>query len=243
MTEGTLLGGAVRYGQPAVGFRTGFEPVLLAAFVPARPAERVVEAGCGAGAGLLCLAARLPGVTGLGIERDPAQADLARRNLAANGIAGIEIVTGAVETWRPAAPFDHAMANPPWHDARGTPPAEAGRHAAKVAAESGLALWAGALAQALRRRGTLTLILPAGQLGAGVAALRGAGCGDLALLPLWPRAGQPARLLLLRGVRGGRGGDTLLPGLVLHGPEGLTAAAERCLRHGGGLPPAPDGGG
>ena len=68
VTEGHLLGGRVRYAQPRVGYRTGIEPVLLAAAVAARAGERVLEAGCGAGAGLLCLAARVPGITGLGVE-------------------------------------------------------------------------------------------------------------------------------------------------------------------------------
>ena len=57
-TEGTLLGGRVRYAQPARGYRTGIEPVLLAAAVPAVPGQAVLEAGTGAGAALLCLAAR-----------------------------------------------------------------------------------------------------------------------------------------------------------------------------------------
>ncbi|HJS85951.1 MAG TPA: SAM-dependent methyltransferase, partial [Acetobacteraceae bacterium] len=59
VTGGTLLGGRVRYAQPAEGFRSGIEPVLLAAAVPARPGECVLEGGSGAGAGLLCLAARI----------------------------------------------------------------------------------------------------------------------------------------------------------------------------------------
>ena len=52
VTQGHLLGGRVRYAQPRSGFRSGIEPVLLAAAVPARPGERVLEAGSGAGAAL-----------------------------------------------------------------------------------------------------------------------------------------------------------------------------------------------
>ncbi|HLB98700.1 MAG TPA: SAM-dependent methyltransferase, partial [Acetobacteraceae bacterium] len=59
LTEGHLLGGRVRYAQPREGFRSGIEPVMLAAAVPARTGERVLEAGSGAGAALLCLAARV----------------------------------------------------------------------------------------------------------------------------------------------------------------------------------------
>ena len=61
-TDGHLLGGRVSYAQPREGFRSGIEPVLLAAAIPARPGEHVLEGGSGAGAALLCLAARVPGL-------------------------------------------------------------------------------------------------------------------------------------------------------------------------------------
>ncbi len=69
-TQYHLLGGRVSYIQPAEGFRAGIEPILLAAAVPARSGERVLEAGSGAGAALLCLAARVPGVLGFGVEQE-----------------------------------------------------------------------------------------------------------------------------------------------------------------------------
>ncbi len=77
-TEDTLLDGRVRLRQPRQGFRAGLDAVLLAAFVPARTGERVLEAGCGSGAAFLCLAARVPGLRIAAVERDPAMAALAR---------------------------------------------------------------------------------------------------------------------------------------------------------------------
>ena len=54
--------------------------------------------------------------------------------------------------------------------------------------------------------------------------------------PLWPKPGRAAKLVLLRGVKGGRGACRVLPGLVLHAPEGgYTAAAEAVLREGAAL--------
>jgi tRNA1(Val) A37 N6-methylase TrmN6 len=64
----------------------------------------------------------------------------------------------------------------------------------------------------------------------------------MTLLPLWPKAGSPAKLILLRGVRLGRGASTVLPGLVLHEPDGaFTPAADAILRRGLALPPASGG--
>lgn len=241
VTEGHLLNGRIVYAQPKDGYRTGIEPVLLAAAVPARPGARVLEAGTGAGAGLLCLAARIPGITGLGIEIEPRMAAIAARNLTANGLAGLSIRTADVlevaGDW-PAAngPFDHAFANPPWHQADGTPSPVPLRARAKVA-ETGLAaVWTQALGRALRPRGTLTLILPARQVPEALTALPAAGCGSPRLFPLWPRAGQPARMLILQAVRGGRAEFRMEAGLVLHEGTGYTPAADAVLREGAGLP-------
>ena len=236
LTPGTLLGGRVTYAQPQAGYRTGIEPVLLAACVAARPGQHVVEAGTGAGAALLCLAERVRGVRGTGIESDPEMAEVARGNLAANGRGDVGVVTCDVLAWRPDAPCHHAMANPPWHSDRGTPSPDRGRRAAKLAGDGLLAAWALALTTALVRRGTLTFLLPAALLAEGVAALAAAECGEVAVQPLWPRCGTPARLVIVRGVRHGRGASRLLPGLTLHGPNGeFTAEAEAVLRHGAPL--------
>jgi tRNA1Val (adenine37-N6)-methyltransferase len=234
VTDGTLLGGRVRHAQPRTGHRTGLEPVLLAAAVPARPGERVLEGGTGSGAALLCLAARVPGLRGVGVERDPAMAALARTNAAANGF-DIEVLEGDIAALRPDGVFDHALANPPWND-RGTASPEPLREAAKRGVPGLLALWAARLAAPLRNRGTLTLITAAAALSAGLAALGAAGCGSAVLLPLWPRAGQPAGLVILQGIKGGRGPCRVLPGLVLHAEGGgFTPEADAVLRAGAAL--------
>ena len=129
------------------------------------------------------------------------------------------------------------MANPPWHAANSTRSNNPARDTAKAAQPGLLQVWIRALAATLRRRGTLTLILPCTQLGQACAALRQADCAEIALLPLWPRQGVPAKLMVLQAVRQGRGPDRVLPGLVLHRPDGgYTPAAEAILRGGAALP-------
>ncbi len=238
-SDGHLLGGRVRYSQPVTGFRSGIEPVLLAAAVPARPGQRVLEGGSGAGAALLCLAARVPGLFGVGVERDAALASLATRNAAANGWPDLRFIAadiGAAPGLEPGS-FDHACANPPYHPSGGTASPEARRESAKRAPAGLFDLWAATLAAALRPRGTLTFILATGSLPAGMAAFTAAGCPPTALLPLWPKPGRAAKLLLLQGVKGSRTPVRVLPGLVLHNVDGgYTPQAEAILRHGAALP-------
>jgi tRNA1(Val) A37 N6-methylase TrmN6 len=231
-SDDRLLGGRVALRQPVRGFRAGLDAVLLAAFVPAAPGQRVLEAGCGSGAVFLCLAARVPGLSVTAVEREASMAALARSNAAANGVAAevVEADVADVGLARGLAPCDHAFANPPYWPG-GTPPPGAVRRAATHEGGSGLGAWATFLAASLRAGGTLSLVLPAARFDAGVAALRAAGCGSVTLLPVAPRAGAPAKRVLLRARRGGRGPARLLPALVLHEADGaFTAAAQAVLR-------------
>ena len=235
LTEGALLGGRLIYRQPVEGFRTGIEPVLLAASVAARPGEHVLEGGTGAGAGLLCLLARVPGLFGCGVERDEGLAGLARANLAANAMSATIAAMDLLDL-PPARPFDHAIANPPWHDARSTASGVTRRDTAKRAWPGLLAGWSAALSRQVRDGGSVTLIVSAASAAEALAALGQAGCLGLTLLPLWPRAGQEARLVLVRGIKAGRGACRVLPGLVLHEGDGYSAAVRAILWDGTALP-------
>jgi tRNA1(Val) A37 N6-methylase TrmN6 len=222
-TEGRLLGGRVLYHQPATGFRSGVEPVLLAASIPARSGEHVLEAGSGAGAALLCLAVRVPGVRLTGVEVQPEMAELAAANARANGFSGIEIVAGRIETVPLPEAFDHAMANPPYHGADGSVSPDAARETAKRGSDMLIRAWIKRLSGALRRRGSLTLIAPAGMVPACLGAMSEWRCPCIAIFPLWPKVGRPAKLVLLRGIKDARSPMHILPGLLLHRPDGSYA--------------------
>jgi tRNA1(Val) A37 N6-methylase TrmN6 len=227
-TAGGLLGGRVAYRQFRAGHRSGFEPVLLAACVPARAGERVLEAGTGAGAALLCLASRVPGLRGVGVERDAALAALAHENFRDNGLDNVfSIQADATRLPFAAASFHHVLANPPWFQAASTPSPDPQRALAHQAGTD----WIPSLLAALRPKGSITLILPAASLSTACAALR-TGCGGITLLPLWPRAGRAAKMVIIGALKGSRSPDKVLPGLTLHDAEGITQEAQEILREG-----------
>jgi tRNA1Val (adenine37-N6)-methyltransferase len=237
LTSGHLLGGRVQYVQPKHGFRSGVEPVLLAAAIPARPGERVLEGGTGAGATLLCIAARISGLQAVGVDRDHGLVSLARQNAAANHWPNLSFIEADMAARLDIGTFDHGCANPPYHPPSGTPSPDPAREAAKRSRSGVLQVWAATLAMCLRPRGTLTFILPAALLPACAEAFGSAGCPATALLPLWPTAGCMAKLVLVRGVKGGKTPFRVLPGLVLHDAVGsFTKEAEAILRHGQALP-------
>ena len=236
-TDGTLLGGAVSYRQFRHGYRTGIEPVLLAAAIPASHGQRVLEAGCGAGAGLLCLCARVGGLLAAGIESDAATAALARHNWHANGHGALALHQSTL----PDLPdgiglFDHVFANPPWHRAGASASPLPRRDLARRAPAGLLEAWLGALATVLRPGGTLSLALPAALHAEASAAFRAAGFGGVVLLPFWPKPGIAAKIVLMQARRGSRADASVHPGLVLHRDGGrYTDAAETVLRAGAAL--------
>ncbi len=187
VTSDHLLGGQVAYTQPRDGFRAAIDPVLLAAAVPAKAGERVLEGGTGAGAAMLCLAARVPDIFGVGVDRDPGLLRLAQANAAANARSGLLFAAGDLAASPIAGEFDHAFANPPYHAAEGTPSPSTAREAAKRSAPRQLSVWVDALSRPLRHRGTLTLILPPRMLEQALTAMQDGNIPAECVFPIWPR--------------------------------------------------------
>jgi len=243
VTEDRLLDGRVRLLQPARGYRVAIDPVVLAAAVPARAGQAVLDLGCGSGAAALCLLARVPGLTATGLECDPAAAALARDNAAANGVAdSFRILEGELLAPPPAlraARFDHVLLNPPYLDpTRARLPEDADRRRSHGEAAAGLADWLDLGLRRLRDDGTLSVIHRAERLDEILATLAGR-AGGVTVFPLWPGGAEakPAKRIVVRARKGSRASLSLHPGLVLHRPDGgYTAAAEAVLRDAAPLP-------
>ncbi|MGH7185899.1 MAG: methyltransferase, partial [Pseudomonadota bacterium] len=80
-----FLGGRIAVIQPRRGHRAGSDAVFLAASVPARSGERVLDVGAGVGVAGLCLLARVPGVEVTAVEIEFGLCALAAKNAARNG--------------------------------------------------------------------------------------------------------------------------------------------------------------
>ena len=216
-TDG-FLGGQINIEQPRNGFRSGIDAVLLAAAVPAKSGESVLELGCGAGAASLCLAARVPGLELTGVEISPEMAELAKLNAARNGV-DMKIVEADVSDMPDEIRklnFDHVFLNPPYFR-QGTvsPPNGAAKAVAHAETETGLTAWIDAAYKRLKPKGRLTVIQKAERFADLLSALDDR-LGDITLKPIAPRKGKPAELVILSARKGAKGAPRLLAPLILH---------------------------
>ena len=245
-TEDGFLGGRLRLLQPTRGFRAGIDSVFLAAAVPCRPGERLLEAGLGAGVAALCLLARTADTHLTGVEIAEDHARLAGENAARNGLADrLTVIRADVAglTRKASAAglkpgsFHHALANPPYYeDGRSTPSPHGLKAGAHGFGAGGLEAWIKVLHTLLASRGTLSIVHTADMAGR-LLALMDKRFGDIRLAPLFPREGAAASRVIIQGVRDSRAPLQILPGLVLHGAgNGFTPEAEAVLRQGAAWP-------
>jgi tRNA1(Val) A37 N6-methylase TrmN6 len=247
LSADTLLGGRVTLLQPVKGYRAAIDPVFLAAAVPAKAEETVLDVGVGVGAAALCLAARVAEARVAGIELRRELVRLAVRNAEANGLARrVDFMVGdLVKAPRRLAPgsFDHVMANPPFIEAgRGNRSPDEGKAVSNIESSADLEDWLRFCLLMAKPKGSITLIHRADRLDQVLVALSGR-LGEVLVYPLWPgpaslpgAGDKPARRIILRGRKGVATPLRLLPGLVLHEEGGgFTPRAEAVLRGGQGL--------
>ena len=218
--------------QPAgKGHRSGMDAMMLAAAVPGSFSGRLVDLGAGAGAAGLAVASRCPGASVLLVERSPEMAQFARESVALpqNGhIAGragvLEADVSLSGKARAAAgladsSFDFAIMNPPFNLGHDRPTPDALKRQAHVMEEGLFEAWIRTAAAIVKPRGGLAVIARPQSLAAILDAIRGR-FGDARIVPVQPRATEPAIRIILRAVRGSRKALSLHPPLVLHGESG-----------------------
>lgn len=241
LTEDALLGGSVRLVQLGTGYRVAIDPVLLAAAVPARAGDQVLDVGAGVGAAALCLARRVEGCRVSGLERQRALVRLANDNAALNGLADrVDIMEGDLLRPPPRlAPgiYDHVMTNPPHLDpAREMPSPQPARAASMVEGAAQLPAWIAFCLAMVRPKGSVTVIHRADRLDALLAALHRK-AGEIVVCPLWPMPdGRSAKRVIVRARKGVDAATRLAAGFVLHRPDGgYTEHIDAVLRRGTAL--------
>jgi tRNA1(Val) A37 N6-methylase TrmN6 len=227
ITKDALFGGRLALWQPArgAGYRTNVDALLLAVFAGATKARHAVDLGAGVGAVGLTLLFLGAADHVTFVEKDPALAELCRKNLEANGferrgsvhVADLEKPLGAnVPDVAHAAQL--VVANPPYvaPERDGRAPRE-GRLASRHGA---LAPFVRAAAAALGRRGRACFVYPAHALVELTARAESSGLVPKRLRFVHGKADRPARVALVELSRAKPGGLVVAPPLVEVGADG-----------------------
>ena len=239
VTVDTLLRGRVTLVQPARGFRSSLDPLLLAAFVRP-PFGRFVDIGCGTGALAFSLAALDPGASGVAIELQPRLARLAARGLKQNPFASrVEIVEAEVRgvVGRPGLPpaaFDLVATNPPFRPVGGgfvSPNGERARanHEVTLTMDD----WLDAAAALVRPGGRVAVVFVAPRQSELLGGLRARGLRPARVRLVHARLEEPASRVLVQAASAGGAPEiaatALEPPLVLRGPDGHSDEVRRLL--------------
>lgn len=217
--------------QPRRGHRAGTDAMMLAASVPSSFSGRLADLGAGAGAAGLAVASRCPAAHVVLVERSPEMARHARLTLAHGANARIRDRATVIEAdvtltgkaRRTAgladAGFDFALMNPPFNEGRDRASPDGLRRDAHVMEDGLFESWLRTAAAIVRPRGGLALIARPRSLPAILAAMDRR-FGDARIVPVQPRAGEPAIRIVVRAVRGSRAALSLMPALVIHEAQG-----------------------
>ncbi len=224
--------GAFHVVQPKRGHRSGIDAMILAAAVPSGFSGAVCDLGAGAGAAGLAVAARCPKAHATLVEIEPAMIAHARRTLAlpqnaalAARVAVIEADATARRGAREAAgladgSFDFAIANPPFNKPADRRTPDVLKASAHVMQDSLLfEAWVRTAAALVKTRGGIALIARPQSIADIIAALEGR-FGGAELLPVHPRAEEPAIRIVVRARRASKAALSLMPPLILHGQTG-----------------------
>lgn len=228
--------------QPLRGHRAGMDGLVLAAAVPDTFSGQVTDLGAGSGVAGLAVLSRCPQARALLAERQPEMVQAARLTLAQPVNAGFlpraAIIEADVELSgkdRASAGLadrsaDFVLMNPPFNAPGDRATSDDLRRSAHVLRDGLLMAWMRTATAIARPGAGIAIIARPGSL-AELLPLFDGRAGGVAILPIHPRADEPAIRILLRGWKGSRAPLSLLPPLVLHaGPTNqLTARADAVI--------------
>lgn len=225
VTDDYLFDGNIHIRQPKTGYRVSIDTILLAAAVPAKEEELVLDLGSGSGVSAMCLHYRVRKCMVVGLENDPNILALARENVLLNGFEKkITFVEGTVSNLPKEIGkelFDHVISNPPYlnrkrADLRGN---NTQRSNANVENDVDLSTWIKSMSVSLKPKGRLTLIHRADRLDEVLKEVRRY-AGEIIVYPLWPKLSRKANRVLVSARKNVATPLSISSGLVLHTKDG-----------------------
>jgi len=217
-------------------FKLGTDSVLLADFIKLSGAKRGIDLGCASGAISLLLLSRLEKLHMTGLEIVPEAAELARENMAANGLTErSDIICGDIKEHRSlfkTGSFDLVAANPPYFPLeRGFQSPDEGRAGARGESLCSLEDICAAASFLLKTGGSFCLVHKPERLSELFCTMTKHGLEPKRLRMVCHRADSAPNLVLVEGRRGGRPGLKAEPMLILRNADGSETEEVKTIYH------------
>ncbi|MDD2390275.1 MAG: tRNA1(Val) (adenine(37)-N6)-methyltransferase [Desulfobacterales bacterium] len=226
MTNDTFLNGHIRIRQNRCGYRFSIDAVLLAHFVnDFKPGAYVLDLGTGCGIIPLILAFRYPEINFCGVEVQKELAEISRINVMENQKKHqIHILCQDMKSLRLdmfPTPVDCVVTNPPYRKSqsgRVNPNQQraVARHEIQITLDELLST----ASRLLKPSGAFAAVYMAERLTDMLTQMRGVGIEPKCLRLVHSREGEEARLVLIKGLKGGRPGIRIAPPLVIYRNDG-----------------------
>ena len=220
VTIDDCLSGAIKVVQPKSGYRAGIDPILLAASIPAKFGQSVLELGCGVGTASLALAHRVAGLNITVVEVQPSYAKLALRNADLNNLPLSVVCADLAELPSEIRDqqFDHVFANPPYFDRKSsTPSDDIGRDRA-IGENDELNMWLSVAAKRVKPKGYVHFIFRTERMDEFLRLMPNS-LGSRVITPIVPRHGRQSTLFMAHACKNGQAAFRLESPLILHKGE------------------------
>ncbi len=230
--------GRVRLLQSRKGYRFALDSPLLADFIRMEETDELLDLGTGHGVIPILLSIK-PFRAITAVELQPALCDLARRNVALNGLGGrIEVIQADFLQFRPGRRFDIVFSNPPYvKKGTGFPSPSEEKSVAKQEITCDILAVMKTTAELLKAGGRAYFVFPAARRGDLLEAARERELFPRSLRFVRPRPGDPANLFLSE-FGFGQGPVRTIDPLVLYGADGRQTPETRAICEGRSRGPA-----
>jgi len=224
-TTDAFFNGQLTVKQPHKGYRYSIDAVILAGHVRPRPADRVLDLGTGCGIIPLIIGFRHSSAKLYGVEIQQNLADIARTNVGENRLnERVKILRLDMRTLKPedfSGPMDLVVSNPPFHrisSGRINPDSQRAiaMHEIKVTLEDVLM----AAERMLRTAGKFACIYGSDRLVDLFTRMRACRIEPKFVRFIHSKTGTDARLVLVEGVKRGKGGLIVGPPLFIYRSSG-----------------------
>lgn len=239
-TTDSIFKGQIIIHQPKEGFRFGIDAIILGAAAPVMTKGRLLDLGSGVGTALFSAHFRSSLATGVGVEIDASLVELARKNATENKrddrLKFVEHDLLLSEDPLKGELYDVVITNPPFYDRDKAPASPLDQKSrAKSITVSSFKAWIEYGVKKTTSGGYFIALVPPAFLPHVMDGIKDK-LGNLRLHPLWPKAGEAAKRVLIGGQKGSKTPFAILPGTVIHKHQGgYTEEAHAILQEGSSL--------